>query len=156
MIFLSRTIAALAYAGAAFLFGVAIGERGELGVLQDVFMYVIPLATAALAFTVKSGRAEVMLTGLVMFAGLQYGRYRFAIAWDSCRAQAASLRASIAEYRARTGDYPSRLRDLGKPPCGCFLRRTILHYNASERGYRAWMTNDREVVVIASERSSDR
>ncbi|HUP60048.1 MAG TPA: hypothetical protein VNA69_06475 [Thermoanaerobaculia bacterium] len=176
MILLSRIIAALAYAGAAFLFGILLGERGELGIVQNVFMIVIPVATIVFAFfsqggrtsrpprqeadetsALRNGRFEVVLTGLALFAGLSIGQRAFARAFAECPSRAAPLRAAIIEHRARTGDYPTRLKDLDIPlPCGCVLRRTILRYNSNERGFRLWMTNDREVVVIASERSSAR
>jgi hypothetical protein len=65
VVLLSRIIAALAYAGAAFLFGVLLGERGELGVVQYVFWVVIPVATAVLMLFSKQGGAEIILTGLM-------------------------------------------------------------------------------------------
>ena len=71
MVLLSRLIAALAYAGAAFLFGVVLGERGELGVVQQLFTGVIPAVTVLLAiFTKPPGRPYVLFTGLAMFAGV--------------------------------------------------------------------------------------
>lgn len=147
MVASSRIIAALAYAGAAFLFGLALGERGELGAVQYLFWFVIPIATFVLAVIAKQGRAEVFLTGLVMFAGLKWGQAAFALAWDECALRGRVVRAQIAEHRQRTGDYPARLQDLGAaPPCRCVLRKTILHYYANDRGFRLWISNDRERV----------
>jgi len=143
----SRIIAALAYAGAAFLFGVALGERGELGAVQYVFWFVIPLATFALALAAKQGRAEVFFTGLMMFAGLRWGQSAFARAWDECALRGRAVRAEIVQYQASHGDYPARLQDLGvELPCRCVLRKTILHYYANERRFQLWMSNEKERV----------
>jgi len=145
----SRIIAALAYAGAAFLFGLGLGERGELGVVQYVFWFVIPITTAVLMFVSKKGQAEVILTGLLMFAGLRWGQSAFARAWDVCVLRGRVVRAQIVEYQQRTGDYPAQLQDLGTTlPCKCVLRKTILHYYANERGFRLWMSNDKERVAF--------
>ena len=142
MVLLSRIIAALAYAGAAFLFGIAIGERGELGVVQYVFLLVIPVATFVLVLFSRQARAEVALTGLAMLAGVWLGQLAFARAFEACRTRAPILRAAIIEHHARTGDYPARLQDLKTGlPCDCILRKTILHYFSNERGFVLWMTN---------------
>jgi hypothetical protein len=147
VVVLSRIIAALAYAGAAFLFGLALGERGELGPVQYVFWFVIPIATFVLALIAKRGRAEVFLTGLVMFAGLRWGEAAFAKAWDECTLRGRVVRAAIVERHQNTDEYPARLEDLGIPlPCKCVLRKTILHYYANERGFRLWISNDKERV----------
>lgn len=144
MVLLSRIIAALAYAGAAFLFGILLGERGELGAVQYVFWVVIPVATAVLMLFSKQGGAEIILTGLMLFAGVQYGNRAFARAWDECPSRAPNVRAAIEQHHASTGDYPARLKDLGiELPCKCVLRKTILHYTASERRFSLWMTDDR-------------
>lgn len=147
MLSLSRIIAALAYAGAAFLFGVALGERGELGAVQYVFWVVIPIATFVLALRSKQGRPEVFLTGLVMFAGLRVGQSAFARAWDECVYRGGTVRAEIVDYQKRNGDYPVRLQDLdAELPCKCVFRKTILHYYANERGFRLWMSNEKTRV----------
>lgn len=155
MLLLSRLIAALAYAGAAFLFGLSLGERGELGVVQYVFAGVIPLATIVMALVAKQGRAYVLFTGLTMLAGLLLGQRQFVRAWEDCTAQAETVRATLL---AREGDYPARLEDLGIAlPCRCGFRRTILHYLSNDRGFRLWYTNDRETIVLSSSgRSSTR
>ena len=142
MVLLSRIIAALAYAGAAFLFGIAIGERGELGVVQYIFLLVIPVATFVLVLFSRQARAEVALTGLAMLAGVWLGQLAFARAFEACRTRAPILRAAIIEHHARTGDYPARLQDLKTGlPCDCILRKTILHYFGGDRGFVLWMTN---------------
>jgi hypothetical protein len=147
VVVLSRIIAALAYAGAAFLFGIVLGERGELGAVQYLFWFVIPIATFVLAIAAKQGRPEVFFTGLVMFAGLHYGQSSFAKAWDECAVRGRTVRPAIVAYQARTGDYPARLTDLGDAlPCRCVFRKTILHYFANDRGFRIWMSNDKERV----------
>jgi len=158
VIFLSRLIAASAYAGAAFLFGLALGERGELGFVQHVFTAVIPIATIILTLYSRHARAEVFATGLLMFAGLFLGQRAFNRAFDECPARATIVRAAILEHRERTGDYPSRLQDLGiELPCGCILRKTILHYLANERAFRLWITNDaKSFDLTATGKSSDR
>lgn len=143
---LSRILAALAYAGAAFLFGILLGERGELGVVQLAFAFIIPLVTVVLAILARQGRPEVLLTGLLMFAGLRYGQFAFARAWTDCPSHAPAVRAEIVRFHARTGDYPARLRDLGTElPCACVFRKTILHYAANERRFRLWISNDSEL-----------
>ena len=149
MVIVSRIIAALAYAGAAFLFGLALGERGELGPVQYVFWFVIPIATFVLALRAKQGRPEVFLTGLVLFAGLHWGQAAFAKAWDECVLRGRVVRASIVQRHDNTGEYPARLDDLGIDlPCQCVLRKTILHYNANERGFRLWISNDKERIAF--------
>ena len=147
MVVLSRIIAALAYAGAAFLFGVAFGERGEFGAVQYVFWFVIPIATFVIALYARRGRPEVFLTGLVLFAGVQHGNRAFARAWDECITRAPAVSKAIVQYHARTGDYPTRLKDLQiELPCRCVFRKTILHYFGGDRGFRLWITNDRKRV----------
>ena len=149
MVVLSRIIAALAYAGAAFLFGIALGERGELGAVQWVFWFVIPIATFALAVMAKQGRAEVFLTGLMMFAGLRWGNLAFARAWDECVLAGRVVRAQIVEHHAKNGEYPTRLADLGvELPCRCVLRKTILHYSANERRFGLWISNDKQRIAF--------
>lgn len=138
----SRLIAALAYAGAAFLFGMALGERGELGVVQYIFLAVIPLSTIVLAFISREGRAYVFLTGLTMFAGVVTGQKQFERAWGDCLARAEIVRTALL---ATNGDYPARLEELGLDlPCRCGFRTTILHYLSNDRGFRLWFSNDRE------------
>ncbi|PYQ31569.1 MAG: hypothetical protein DMF56_00205 [Acidobacteria bacterium] len=149
MVIVSRIIAALAYAGAAFLFGLALGERGEFGPVQYVFWFVIPIATFVLALCAKKARAEIFLTGLVLFAGLRWGESAFAKAWDECVLRGRVVRAQIVERHKTTDEYPARLEDLGVDlPCKCVLRKTILHYYANERGFRLWMSNDRERIAF--------
>lgn len=156
MVLLSRLIAALAYAGAAFLFGVSLGERGELGFVQHVFMAVIPIATIVLAAISRGARAEVAFTGLVMLAGVFLGQRAFTNAFEECLVKGDVVRAAIVEYRAQTGDYPPRLDDLKIDiPCDCILRKTILHYLSNDRAFKLWISNDaRTVAFIASGRSS--
>jgi hypothetical protein len=142
VLLLSRLIAASAYAGAAFLFGVALGERGELGVVQNLFAIAIPAAAIVLAFLAKQGRVYVLATGVAMLAGLILGQRQFERAWSDCVVRAETVRTALL---ARDGDYPPRLEDLDlELPCGCGFRTTILHYNANDRGFRLWYTNDRE------------
>lgn len=148
MLLLSRLVAALAYAGAAFLFGVALGERGELGAVQYVFAGVIPLATIIVAVFARQGRAHVLFTGIAMLAGLLLGQREFERAWNDCIARAETVRVALL---AREGDYPAHLEELDiELPCRCGLRTTILHYLSNERGFRLWFTNDRETVVLNS------
>jgi hypothetical protein len=148
VIALSRLIAALAYAGAALLFGMLLGERGELGVVQHLFGFVIPLASVIMTIVAKQGRAYVLATGLAMLAGLLLGQQQFSRAWADCTARADDVRNVLV---ARDGDYPARLEDLDMTlPCRCGFRRTILHYMANDRGFRLWYTNDRKTVVLSS------
>jgi hypothetical protein len=150
---LSRSIAALAYAGAAFLLGLGLGERGELGVVQHVFSVVIPVATVILAVSAKSGRAETLLTGIAMFTALYLGQQSFNRAFEQCPAYAPFVRDAIVRHQRETGDYPARLDDLAiKLPCECLLRDTILHYNSSERGFGLWITNDRRTFQFGRRR----
>ncbi|HVG24472.1 MAG TPA: hypothetical protein VND45_09985 [Thermoanaerobaculia bacterium] len=149
---ISRLIAALAYAGAAFLFGVALGERGELGIVQHVFAGVIPLSAVIIAIFSKRNRAHVTFTGATMLAGLLLGQHQFARAWDECRTRGHEVRDALLR---REGDYPPSLEDLDIDlPCRCGFRPTILRYLSNERGFRLWMTNHREVVNFSSRVSS--
>ena len=155
---LAALIAALAYAGAAFLFGVAMGERGELGIVQYVFMAVIPVTAIALTLKARHARFEVMLTGAAMLAGLFLGQRAFREAYAECGAQGPLVAAALVNYRAAHDDYPSRLEQLDlELPCDCILRDTILHYLSNERAFKLWITNDAQTVSFtASERSADR
>lgn len=152
MVFTSRLIAALAYAGAAFLFGVSLGERGELGVVQHLFATVIPIATLVLAFlSKKEGRVYVIATGVAMFIGLTAGQRSFDAAWRECIANGERVRTALV---ALNGDYPARLEELELTlPCRCTFRRTILHYLSNDRGFRLWMTNDRETRMGTDRRA---
>jgi hypothetical protein len=145
MLFISRLIAASAYAGAAFLFGVSLGERGELGVVQQLFAGVIPLATVVLTVLAKQGRVFVVATGLAMLLGLFLGQRQFDAAWRDCIANGERVRTALL---ALDGEYPNRLEELPiELPCHCGFRRTILHYLSNDRGFRLWMTNERETWV---------
>ena len=153
---ISRLIAASAYAGAAFLFGVARGERGEFGPVQHLFRFVIPIATVVLMFVSPQGRVQVLATGAVMLAGVFIGQQQFARAWEDCLRRAPVVRTALLQHHARTGGYPARLEELRiELPCRCGFRDTILHYLSNERGFRLWYTNDRETFT-ATERSSVR
>ncbi len=147
MVFLSRLIAALAYAGAAFLFGVVLGERGELGVVQLSFAYGIAFITLVLAYVTKPGRrANVLLTGFAMCAGVVLGQLQFRRAWDDCVTRGYVIRDALVRYEAQHDVYPARLEELGvEIPCACGFRKTILRYMSNERGFKLWMTNDHVV-----------
>jgi hypothetical protein len=143
VVFLSRLIAALAYAGAAFLFGMALGERGELGVLQHLFLAVVPLAAVIIAVFARQGRIWVLLTGAAMLGGILLGQSQFDRAWSECLSRGHEVRTALL----RRDDYPARLEELDIDlPCRCGFRRTILHYLSNDRGFRLWMTNDRETI----------
>ena len=148
MILLSRLIAALAYAGAAFLFGLLLGERGELGIVQQLFAWIIPIATLVLAFVTKPGRrANVLLTGLAILAGVLLGQFQFERAWNECLIRGPAVRDALVRYHAQHDGYPARLEELDIDiPCRCGFRKTILRYLSNERGFKLWMTNEREVV----------
>ena len=155
---LAPLIAALAYAGAAFLFGLAMGERGELGVVQYVFLAVIPATTIVLTVVARHARLEVMLTGAAMLAGLFLGQQSFRRAWSECLEAGPVIRTAVERYRAEHDDFPSRLENLNIDlPCDCILRDTILHYLSNERAFKLWITNDAETVTFtASGRSAGR
>lgn len=152
MVLLSRLIAALAYAGAAFFFGMMLGARGELGVVQNLFAIAIPASAVILTiFARREGRAYVLMTGLAMFGGLQLGQQQFARAWNDCLSRAETVRTALL---ATNEDYPSRLEELEMElPCRAGLRRTILHYLSNDRGFRLWFTNDRESHVATDRRA---
>lgn len=151
-------IAALAYAGVAFLFGIAMGERGELGIVQYVFMAVIPATTIVLTLKARQARFEVMLTGAAMLVGLFLGQRAFARAYEECTTEGSNVASAVANYRLEYGDFPSRLEDLDVDlPCDCILRDTILHYLSNERAFRLWISNDTQTVTFtASGRSAGR
>lgn len=157
MVLISRLIAALAYAGAAFLFGVLLGERGELGIVQQLFAWVIPIATIVLTtFSKAAGRPYVLLTGLAIFAGVLLGQRQFTRAWNECLTRGYEARDALVRYHAQHDGYPARLEELGTEiPCRCGMRKTILRYLSNERGFRLWMTNEREVVAFQGERMKD-
>ena len=154
MIATSRLIAALAYAGAAFLFGLALGERGELGAVQYAFLTGVPIAAIVLAKFARRARLEVLFAGATMFSGLIVGQQSFERAFAECEREAPGVHAAIERYTAKHGEFPHDLEKLAiEIPCGCVLRDTILHYVQNERSYKLWFTNDR-VTVTATERSS--
>jgi hypothetical protein len=145
---LSHLIAASAYAGAALLFGVLLGERGELGAVQQLFRAVIPIATVALTVVSRQGRLQVAATGVAMLAGLLLGQQQFARAWDDCTQRAPIVRDALFDWHVRTGSYPSRLEELPLGiPCRGGFRGTILHYLSNERGFRLSYGDDRRLVV---------
>lgn len=146
---ISRLIAASAYAGAAFLFGVTLGERGELGPVQHLFKFVIPIATIVLMFVSRQGRVQVFVTGAVMLVGVTIGQRQFVQAWEDCQRRAPIVRSALLDFHARNGGYPARLEELPiELPCKCGFRDTILHYLSNERGFKLWFTNDRETKVL--------
>lgn len=148
MLFLSHLIAALAYAGAALLFGVALGERGELGFVQYLFAGVIPLASIVLALLAKRGRLYVLATGLAMFIGLSIGQRQFERAWTDCIVRGERVRAALLVFEQNQGGFPARLEELpGEVPCRCGFRTTILHYLSNDRGFRLWISDDDELWV---------
>jgi hypothetical protein len=150
---ISRLIAASAYAGAAFLFGVALGERGELGPVQHLFRFVIPIATIVLMFVSRQGRVQVLATGAAMLVGVWIGQQQFARAWEDCVRRAPIVRTALLEHHARNGGYPARLEELPiELPCRCGFRNTILHYLSNERGFTLWYTNDRERRIATDTR----
>ena len=152
VIVLSRFIIALTYSGAAFLFGMLLGERGELGLVQHVFKFVIPIATIVMAIVAPQGRITVLATGLAMMGGVLLGQQQFARAWDDCTQRAHIVRAALVDHHARNGGYPSRLEELPLAlPCRAGFRDTILHYLSNDRGFKLWYSNDRQRSV-ATER----
>jgi hypothetical protein len=143
-------IAALAYAGAAFLFGMSLGERGELGFVQQLFAGVIPLTSLILAVLAKRGRPQILLTGAAMLVGLFLGQRQFDAAWRDCITNAERVRVALL---ATEDDYPNRLEELPiELPCRCGFRTTILHYLSNDRGFRLWMTNDRETWMATAKK----
>ena len=146
-----RLLPLLIYVAISFLFGLALGERGELGVVQYVFTAVIPIATVILAWLSRGARFDVFLTGFAMLAGLLLGQRAFRQAFDRCAAEGEIVRTAIVQYRAQRGDYPSRLEELDlELPCDCILRDTILHYLSNERAFRLWITDDRSTVTFTA------
>ena len=158
MILLSRLIAALAYAGAAFLFGVLLGERGELGFVQRIFLYAIPFITLVFTIVARRGnRLQVLFTGAAMFGGVFLGTWQFARAWDDCLTRGWIVRDALVRYHAEHDGYPARLEDLDiELPCRCGFRTTILRYLSNDRGFRLWMTNDRETIAFGFGRTEGR
>jgi hypothetical protein len=156
VLFLSRVIAASAYAGAAFLFGLSLGERGELGFVQHVFAAVIPIATIVLVWISRGARGEVAFTGLMMLTGLFLGQRAFRLAFDECLTEGPRVRQAIVAFQSQNESYPARLEDLpGDLPCDCILRDTVLHYLSNDRAFRLWMWNETSTVTFtASGRSS--
>jgi hypothetical protein len=154
----SHLIAVLLYIGVAFVFGMALGERGELGVVQSIFTIVIPIATVVLAIVARRNRLLVLATGALMLAGVLLGQRQFARAWRECLVEGPRVYARLVAFHAKNDGYPARLEELGSElPCRCGLRATILRYLSNERGFRLWMTNDRETIVFtATGRSSAR
>ena len=143
MISIRRLTAALALAGAAFLFGVALGERGELGVVQYVFLGGVPVAALVLASFARRARIEVILGGAAMFAGVVIGQQAFRDAFAECIEKGPVVHAAIQRYTREHGEFPHDLEKLGIDlPCECLLRKSILHYAHNERSYRVWFTND--------------
>jgi hypothetical protein len=156
VVHISRLIAALAYAGVAFLFGLALGERGELGAVQYVFTAVIPVATVVMAWLSRGARADVMLTGLAMLAGVLLGQRAFRGAFQECLSEGHFVRTQVVQYRAQREEYPSNLEDLDvELPCECILRDTILHYLSNDRAFKLWITNDRSTVTFTASGKSE-
>lgn len=149
MIFLSRLIAASAYAGAAFLFGMFLGARGELGFVQYIFAAAIPVTAIALAIVSRrAARPHIAATGLAMLAGLLVGQQQYARAFDDCIIRASRARTAVIDFHKRHDVYPATLAQLDiELPCRAGFRRTILRYLSNERGFRLWFTNERQTYV---------
>ena len=144
MVLTARFIAALVYAGAALLFGLALGERGELGVVQYAFLIGVPAAAVILATFARQARIEVLFAGAAMFVGVALGQQSFRSAFEECIQRGPEVHAAIRRHTARHGEFPPDLRTLAIDlPCACILRDSILHYAHNERSYRLWFTNDR-------------
>jgi len=146
------------YLAVAFLFGISLGERGELGVVQHLFTAVIPVATIILAWLSRGARVDVMLTGAAILIGLFLGQRSFEKAFAECVRDGESVHAELVAYHTKHEGYPARLEDLdGDLPCDCILRDTILHYLSNERAFRLWITNDSSTVTFtASGKSAGR
>ncbi|HEX7152597.1 MAG TPA: hypothetical protein VF618_14000 [Thermoanaerobaculia bacterium] len=134
--------AALAAAGAAFFCGWALGERGELGYLQYVFLVTVPIATIVLAWFSRS-RVALLLTGAAAFAGLVVGQMSWDRAFADCMRGGERVRIALNDYRRTHGHYPLHLADLTilDEPCRCTMRGTIMHYAKNDFGYRIWFTD---------------
>jgi len=149
----TRLIAALALAGAAFFFGLALGERGELGVVQYAFLAGIPTAASVLAIFARRARLSIILGGTAMLAGLIVGQQSFNRAFRDCSRGAPIVHAAIERYTKANDEFPHDLSKLDmKLPCRCLLRETILHYAQNERGYKLWYTNDRQTLSFGVRR----
>jgi hypothetical protein len=144
VLFLSRLIIASTYSAAAFLFGMLLGERGELGFVQHLFTIVIPMATVVMTIVAAQGRIAVVATGLALLGGVLLGQQQFTRAFNDCNLRAPIVRNALLEHHARNGGYPARLEELPIAlPCRAGLRKTILHYLSNDRGFRLWYSNDR-------------
>lgn len=150
-----RSLPLLLYLALAFFFGIALGERGELGPVQYIFTAVIPLASLILAWRSPGARFSVVLTGALMLGGLVIGQRAFEKAYDECQREGHRVHDAIVAFRAQHGDFPPRLEELPvELPCECIVRDTILHYMANERAFRLWISDDRtRVDFTASGRS---
>ena len=144
MLVLSRLIIASTYSAASFLFGMLLGERGELGFVQHLFTVVIPMATVVMVFVSSQGRLHVAATGLAMLGGVLLGQKQFERAWNDCHVNAPIVRTALLDHYAHSGGYPARLEELPiELPCRAGFRKTILHYLSNDRGFRLWYSNDR-------------
>jgi hypothetical protein len=119
--------------------------------VHQAFAYVIPFVTLVLTFVTKRGsRANVLLTGAAICAGVLLGQLQFRRAWDDCLTRGYVVRDALVRYDAQHDGYPARLEELGiEIPCRCGFRKTILRYLANERSFKLWMTNDRKIVSFA-------
>jgi hypothetical protein len=141
---LSRLIISATYSAAAFLFGMLLGERGELGFVQHLFTVVIPMATVVMVFVSSQGRLHVAATGLAMLGGVLLGQKQFERALVDCHLRAPIIRTALLDHHASNGNYPARLEELSIAlPCRAGFRKTILHYLSNDRGFRLWYSNDR-------------
>lgn len=136
----------------------ALGERGELGFVQNIFAAVIPTATIVLAWISRGGRFNVILTGAAMLGGLFLGQQSFRRAWSECLDRGQEVAIAVTKHRNETGDYPPRLEQVyDDVPCECIVRDTILHYLSNDRAYRLWITDERSTwTFTASGRSASR
>ncbi|HEX7707548.1 MAG TPA: hypothetical protein VF701_13920 [Thermoanaerobaculia bacterium] len=140
-----RLIIVSLYTGIAFLFGLGLGVRGELGFVQHIFTVVVPLATLILAIYAKRGRLKVGLTGVAMLGGLLLGQVQFERGWQDCIVRGERVRDALLDHSNTSGFYPSRLEDLDIAlPCRAGLRTTILHYISKGQSYHLWFSNDSE------------
>jgi len=90
-----------------------------------------------------------------IWAGGYIGNRCASSALSECAKSSEHLRAALAAYRERTGQFPLTLEQLGSIPCKRCLRGTIVSYKSDGKSYDisfgdwlvSWHGTDRDPVT---------
>lgn len=119
--------------------GMWIGEGGRWSALGLIAALSFGAVGAYVAEAPWSRRVGVaLLTTCSCMAGIYIGTQSFAHAFNECVQRGEELRTSLAQYHARTAQYPQSLDALPRSSARCerWLRGSIIQYEPTQAGYQ--------------------